>query len=107
MSTPDRPAPLRILIGCDTFLPDVNGAARFAERLAAGLVRRGEDVHVVAPATRRGRDGSFVETIEGEQMTLHRSAKLALVPPRLAALRAAMARAQLFAQASPIRFSLT
>ncbi|WP_254908837.1 glycosyltransferase [Leucobacter sp. 7(1)] len=72
MSTPDRPAPLRILIGCDTFLPDVNGAARFAERLAAGLVRRGEDVHVVAPATRRGRDGSFVETIEGEQMTLHR-----------------------------------
>lgn len=72
MSTTDRPAPLRILIGCDTFLPDVNGAARFAERLAAGLVRRGEDVHVVAPATGSGRSGSFVETIEGEQMTLHR-----------------------------------
>ena len=72
VSTPDRPAPRRILIGCDTFLPDVNGAARFAERLAAGLVRRGEDVHVVAPATRRGRAGSFVETIEGEQMTVHR-----------------------------------
>ena len=72
MSTTDRPAPLRILIGCDTFLPDVNGAARFAERLAAGLVGRGHDVHVVAPAIRRGRAGSFVETVEGERMTVHR-----------------------------------
>ena len=72
MSTTDRPAPIRILIGCDTFLPDVNGAARFAERLAAGLVRRGEDVHVVAPSVRHSRTGAFVETIEGEQMTVHR-----------------------------------
>ncbi len=72
MSTNDSPAPLRILIGCDTFLPDVNGAARFAERLAAGLVRRGEDVHVVAPSVRHSRAGTFIETIEGEQMTLHR-----------------------------------
>ncbi|WP_449280998.1 glycosyltransferase [Leucobacter sp.] len=72
MSTTDRQAPLRILIGCDTFLPDVNGAARFAERLAAGLVQRGEDVHVVAPSVRHNRTGSFVETIEGERMTVHR-----------------------------------
>ena len=72
MSTIDRPARIRILIGCDTFLPDVNGAARFAERLAAGLVRRGEDVHVVAPSVKHNRAGSFVETIEGEQMTVHR-----------------------------------
>ena len=54
--TVDDPAdarPLRILIGADTFAPDVNGAARFAERLAAGLVERGHDVHVMAPAASR------------------------------------------------------
>ena len=42
--------PLRILIGAETYPPDVNGAARFAERLATGLARRGHDVHVVAPS---------------------------------------------------------
>ncbi|WP_336659816.1 glycosyltransferase [Leucobacter sp. USHLN153] len=72
MSTTDRPAPLRILIGCDTFFPDVNGAARFAERLAAGLVQRGHDVHVAAPSTRHNRTGAFSENIEGENMTVHR-----------------------------------
>lgn len=42
--------PLRILIGADTYPPDVNGAARFAERLATGLAGRGHDVHVVCPS---------------------------------------------------------
>ncbi|MBK0417569.1 glycosyltransferase [Leucobacter sp. CSA1] len=65
---------MRILIGCDTFSPDVNGAARFAERLAAGLVQRGHDVHVAAPSTRHSRVGAFRETIEGERMTVHRIA---------------------------------
>lgn len=72
MSTSDRSQTLRILIGCDTFSPDVNGAARFAERLAAGFVRRGDDVHVVAPSKRVNRTGAFTETIEGERMTVHR-----------------------------------
>ncbi|GAB2565100.1 glycosyltransferase [Leucobacter ruminantium] len=72
MSTSDRSQTLRILIGCDTFSPDVNGAARFAERLAAGFVRRGDDVHVVAPSKRVNRTGAFAETIEGERMTVHR-----------------------------------
>lgn len=72
MSTREPDRPLRILIGCDTFSPDVNGAARFAERLAAGFVRRGEDVHVVAPSRKHRLAGSFVETIEGERMTVHR-----------------------------------
>lgn len=72
MSTTDRQPLLRVLIGCDTFSPDVNGAARFAERLAAGLVQRGHDVHVVAPSKRMNRTGSFSETIEGERMTVHR-----------------------------------
>ena len=72
MSSAESKRPLRILLGCDTFLPDVNGAARFAERLAAGLVRRGHDVHVAAPSVTHARHGSFIETVEGEQMTLHR-----------------------------------
>lgn len=42
---------LRILIGADTYPPDVNGAARFAQRLATGLAGRGHDVHVAAPST--------------------------------------------------------
>lgn len=67
-------APIRILIGCDTFAPDVNGAARFAERLAAGLVRRGHEVHVAAPSKKHKLVGAFRETIEGEQMTVHRLA---------------------------------
>jgi glycosyltransferase involved in cell wall biosynthesis len=63
---------LRILIGCDTFAPDINGAARFAERLAAGLVQRGHDVHIVAPNVAYRRAKPHTEVIEGEPMTLHR-----------------------------------
>lgn len=64
--------PLRILIGADTFLPHVNGAARFAERLAAGLVARGHDVHVAAPSVGRRSAGTATETIEGQPMPMHR-----------------------------------
>ena len=63
--------PLRIVIGADTFAPDVNGAAKFAERLAAGLVQRGHDVHVVAPAS-SAKHGTWTEVHEGEPMTMHR-----------------------------------
>lgn len=68
--TTDRP--LTILLGCDTFSPDINGAARFAERLAAGLVARGHRVHVVAPNTRYRRAAPALEEVEGQPMTLHR-----------------------------------
>ena len=63
--------PLRILIGADTFPPEINGSANFAARLAAGLVQRGHDVHIVAPAANR-HHGTFTETIEGQPMTVHR-----------------------------------
>lgn len=63
--------PLTVLIGADTFAPDVNGAARFAERLAAGLVSRGHDVHIVAPAASR-KHGTWIEEHEGQKMTAHR-----------------------------------
>ena len=69
-SSPDRP--LRILIGCDTFGPDVNGAAKFAEHLAAGMVERGHEVHVVAPGAERGPNVTRIEVHEGQKMTVHR-----------------------------------
>src|SRR5690606_9465667 len=58
--------------GCDTFQPQVNGAARFAERLAAGLARRGHEVHVVAPSTGKGTEGVHRELVAGEMITVHR-----------------------------------
>ncbi|QAY59393.1 glycosyltransferase family 4 protein [Microbacterium protaetiae] len=71
--TPAAPArPLTVLIGADTFTPHVNGAARFAERLAAGLVERGHNVHVSAPSAGHRNHGTFVEQIEGQPVTVHR-----------------------------------
>ncbi|MFB9644418.1 glycosyltransferase [Microbacterium terregens] len=69
---PDAHRPLTVVIGADTFAPHVNGAARFAERLAAGLVARGHDVHVMAPSATHWTRGTATEIIEGQPMTLHR-----------------------------------
>lgn len=69
--TPAVPAPLRVVIACDTFPPDINGASRFAERLASGLVRAGNEVHVIAPAHNK-IFGTFTETHDGSKMTVHR-----------------------------------
>ncbi|HWM33539.1 MAG TPA: glycosyltransferase [Pseudolysinimonas sp.] len=64
------PKPLRILIGADTFAPDVNGSATFTRALAAGLVSRGHEVHVMVPA--HGKSGTFTEEHSGQKMTVHR-----------------------------------
>jgi glycosyltransferase involved in cell wall biosynthesis len=64
-------APLTVLIGADTFSPDVNGAAKFAERLASGLAARGHDVHVMAPSATR-KHGTWTEEYEGQTITAHR-----------------------------------
>ncbi|MBP2436797.1 glycosyltransferase [Microbacterium amylolyticum] len=72
MSASPHPRPLTVLLGCDTFSPDINGAARFAERLAAGLVRRGHAVHVSAPSQQYRRTPARTERIEGEDLTMHR-----------------------------------
>ncbi|MEJ1089984.1 glycosyltransferase [Microbacterium sp. Mu-80] len=64
--------PLTVLIGADTFSPHVNGAARFAERLAAGLVARGHSVHVMAPSKTHRQHGTFTEVIEDQPLTVHR-----------------------------------
>ncbi len=65
-------SPLTIVIAADTFAPDINGAARFAERLAAGLAGRGHHVHVVAPSVGHRNHGVFTENIEGQDLTVHR-----------------------------------
>jgi glycosyltransferase involved in cell wall biosynthesis len=70
---------LRILIGVDTFPPDVNGAANFASRLAAGLTGRGHDVRVVAPASSR-RHGTFVEQHDGASFSVYRLFSLRWYP---------------------------
>jgi glycosyltransferase involved in cell wall biosynthesis len=62
---------LKILIGADTFAPDVNGAARFAERLASGMAARGHEVHIVAPAASRNH-GTWKEIYDGQVVTAHR-----------------------------------
>ena len=68
---PER-TPLTIVMAADTFAPDVNGAARFAERLSAGLAGRGHDVHVVTPSVGHRNHGTFTENIEGQDLTVHR-----------------------------------
>lgn len=60
-------SPLRVLVAAETYPPDVNGAARFAERLASGLAGRGHDVHVVAPSP-DGPPGK----ISADGITVHR-----------------------------------
>ena len=63
--------PLKVVIGCDTFPPDINGAARFAERLAGGLVKHGHEVQIIAPAYSEAF-GTFTEIHDGVAMTVHR-----------------------------------
>ena len=67
---------LRILIGAETYPPDVNGAARFAERLAGGLAGRGHEVHVVTPSptgspSREIRDGITVHGVRSHRYFRH------------------------------------
>jgi len=62
---------MRILIGGDTFAPDLNGSATFAKRLGAGLAARGHEVHVMAPAQKH-RVGTFAEQYDGQTLTVHR-----------------------------------
>ena len=43
-----------ILIGAETYPPDINGAAQFGHRLATAMLGRGHEVHVVAASPMRG-----------------------------------------------------
>ena len=80
MPRPDRP--LRIVIGADTYAPDVNGLSRFSSRLAAGLAARGHDVHVVCPAHDgrpdvRVEDGVTVHALKSHRWFSHPTFRVA------------------------------
>ncbi len=45
---------LTIAIIAETYPPEINGAARFGQRLAEGLSKRGHRVYVIAPCPSRG-----------------------------------------------------
>lgn len=66
---------MKILLGTDTYPPNVNGAARFTERLAIGLVGRGHEVHLVAPSPKgkayvEDRDDVIVHRISSHRYPL-------------------------------------
>jgi glycosyltransferase involved in cell wall biosynthesis len=63
---------LRVVIGADTFWPEINGAATFIARLGAGLAERGHDVHVTAPSYSNKKLGPQIEEHEGQKLTVHR-----------------------------------
>src|SRR5438128_9447959 len=43
---------MKILIGTETYYPDVNGCSYFTQRLAAGMQGRGHEVHILYPSRR-------------------------------------------------------
>ncbi len=57
---------MKILIATDNFYPNINGAAIFTFELAKGLVKRGHNISIIAPARK------FKYTItKSEGMTIH------------------------------------
>ncbi len=54
-----------MLVVCDTFAPDVNGAVTFEVNLVKGLLERGHDVQVAAPSTSNKLTGKQIETHDG------------------------------------------
>jgi glycosyltransferase involved in cell wall biosynthesis len=74
-------AALRVVIAAETFPPDVNGAARFAHRLAVGLGGRGHDVHVicadpVGPARTEVADGITVHRLRSHRTPFYRGFRI-------------------------------
>jgi glycosyltransferase involved in cell wall biosynthesis len=67
---------MKILIGSDTYYPDVNGASYFAQRLAKGLVDREHEVHVLRssrsfrPEVAR-RDGVTLHSVRSVPIPFH------------------------------------
>ncbi|MFJ5841702.1 glycosyltransferase [Streptomyces shenzhenensis] len=63
----------RIVIAADTYPPDVNGAANFAHRLAAGLAGRGHEVHVICPAPHATARGYAADGVTVHRLVSHRT----------------------------------
>ncbi|PLC13118.1 glycosyl transferase family 1 [Kocuria flava] len=81
-TTPDRP--LTVLLGAETYPPDVNGAAQFAHRLARGLHEQGHRVHVACmrpepgPSQRREDDGVVEHRLRSHHAFTHPYFRLCL-----------------------------
>lgn len=98
---------MKILLGCDTYPTDVNGAARFAERLAIGLVGRGHEVHVAAPSTTgpvgvEERDAVVVHRVKSVRYPLHEEFRITMpwtTKPEVASLMRALRPDVVHAQA--------
>ncbi|GAA3444919.1 glycosyltransferase [Planomonospora venezuelensis] len=87
--------PSRVLIGTDTYPPDVNGAAYFTHRLARGLAERGNEVHVVCasdtgPARTERVEGVTVHRLRSAPLLVHPTMRVSL-PARLDRLIGALA----------------
>ena len=72
-NTTDR---LKICIAAETYAPEVNGAAKFAERLADGLAKHGHEVHVICPSPSGMKrteviDGVSVHYVKSVHWPLH------------------------------------
>lgn len=64
---------LTVLIGADTYPPDINGAAQFSSRLAHALADRGHTVHVMAPKQEKGATSRHtVDGIVEHRMRSHK-----------------------------------
>jgi glycosyltransferase involved in cell wall biosynthesis len=77
--SPAASPPLKILMGVDTFPPDVNGAANFSARLAAGLTERGHEVRVESPSATR-KHGTWFEEHDGQRFLVYRLFSLRWYP---------------------------
>ncbi|WP_429425644.1 glycosyltransferase [Nocardia sp. GAS34] len=100
-SAPPVPPRLRIVLGADTFPPDINGASHFAARLASGLAGRGHEVHVLCPAagacsaTETTADGVTVHRVASRRTLFHPTFRIC--PP----WRASAAASALLEQLAP------
>ncbi|HHX48562.1 MAG TPA: glycosyltransferase family 4 protein [Brevibacterium sp.] len=61
-----------MLIPAETYAPEVNGAAKFAERLAEGLAARGNEVHVACPSATGKPSVSVENGVTVHRLTAHR-----------------------------------
>lgn len=67
---------MRVLIGADTYRPDINGASYFTQRLARGMAERGHEVHVLLPSrslrrTETADDGVTLHGLPSVPMPSH------------------------------------
>ena len=76
---------MKVMIGNDTYPPDVNGAAYFTRHLAEGLAARGHAVHVLCPSRnlRNGvmtRDGVIEHRIRSMPVPFHAGFRFSAPP---------------------------